>query len=745
MATAGRRFTGVIANERGAALFAAVAAMLLLSTMMVAFIVLGRSEVQIAQLGKDEAQAMFGAEGGGNHGRWMLAQRLRTDFPREVTALGRPAMKTRLQTMYNTPAGAAQMLVDLAIPQGGGGPAFQLCTAVSGGCPEPNFSAVGNIPDAQQAVLTLTSTNPPYTTRVIVGSHPAQPPVITNGGLGADFTFVWRIESSGTSGRAQQQFVIHDSAVPDNPFGAFKIALNASFVQYAHFIDNMDATQAWISFRHIYTGPVHTNNRFNILGNISVPGQEGPTFRSDATSWDNSVRFNNGGSPAIQARDSSANDWPLLGPSPGILCKQVDCSGFTRNYDYDPTTPTIDKIPFPTTGTTDRTDEITKALGPTFCPSYPTCIAGLPSSAQTPVLVANTLGITGNGTMNGGVYVQTRVVDLQLEAAANGQKIIIETPTVGGIRRQTVITEDRAASTTRVQRNCLTTTGAPTVCSAAGTVWNPDTTITTVAARDQTLTGLFSPDLSTDRGVLFVANSNVCPATPPTPPTSAGCPSKGAIGEPGSASSNGLRKNPSSTVTRAIDKDTRLTIAADGDIFITGHLNYKVEPRGPDLVFSSPIPGDPPGVSDDQMDVQNALGVVSWDGGIHLSSYLSQTNLNNTLPAGDSHRDGDLRLHGMFMAPNINGGGNTGEGQISFDDYTGTYRGYARILGGVVQKTMGTFGQPSSNTGYARDWVYDERFRYRGLSPPSFPGFPNFTTGVGLGIDSYTWRLGLFN
>ena len=83
-------------------------------------------------------------------------------------------------------------------------------------------------------------------------------------------------------------------------------------------------------------------------------------------------------------------------------------------------------------------------------------------------------------------------------------------------------------------------------------------------------------------------------------------------------------------------------------------------------------------------------------------------------------------------------------GQFSFDDPNGTFRGRSEVLGGVVQKTMGTFGQPSSNLGYARDWVYDERFRYRGLSPPAFPGFPNFTGATSLGIDSYTWRLGIF-
>ena len=77
-----------------------------------------------------------------------------------------------------------------------------------------------------------------FTTRVIVSTHPTKPPVITAGGQqGPVFTYVWRIESSGTAGRARQQWVIHDSSVPRQQDGAFTIALNAEFVKYAHFID----------------------------------------------------------------------------------------------------------------------------------------------------------------------------------------------------------------------------------------------------------------------------------------------------------------------------------------------------------------------------------------------------------------------------------------------------------------------------------------------------------------------------
>ena len=150
---------------------------------------------------------------------------------------------------------------------------------------------------------------------------------------------MWRIESSGTAGRARQQWVIHDSSVPTNTVGSFKIALNAEFVKYAHFIDQFQdagSGDPWISWRHVYTGPVHTNTRFSILGDTSVAGHEGPIFRSEATQTQTTTRFNNGGSEQNLSRDSSSQDWPLLGPDPGILCKQVDCSGFTRGFDFNP-------------------------------------------------------------------------------------------------------------------------------------------------------------------------------------------------------------------------------------------------------------------------------------------------------------------------------------------------------------------------------------------------------------------------
>ena len=56
------RLTAQTRDDRGVALFAAIAGMVLLSTMIAALVILARNENMIAQLNKDEAQAAYAAE-----------------------------------------------------------------------------------------------------------------------------------------------------------------------------------------------------------------------------------------------------------------------------------------------------------------------------------------------------------------------------------------------------------------------------------------------------------------------------------------------------------------------------------------------------------------------------------------------------------------------------------------------------------------------------------------------------------
>jgi hypothetical protein len=213
---------------RGAALSIVAVSMALLGSMIVTFGLVGRNETFIAPGVRDTMQAGSAAEAGATRGRLLLAERLGQDLPREVAASGQVAMIGALRGVYSTATGAAQLIVDKARPPSGG-PTFVLCTTVTGGCPEPGSSAVGAIPDSQQVTIALDGTSGSglhYTTRIIVGSHPARPPAIAGDGTSALFTYVWRIESTGTSGRGPEQSVIHDSAVPTNPAGSFTIAFS---------------------------------------------------------------------------------------------------------------------------------------------------------------------------------------------------------------------------------------------------------------------------------------------------------------------------------------------------------------------------------------------------------------------------------------------------------------------------------------------------------------------------------------
>ena len=444
----------------------------------------------------------------------------------------------------------------------------------------------------------------------------------------------------------------------------------------------------------------------------------------------------------------SSKDWPKLGPSPGIFCKLTDCSGFTRAFDFNPTTPAVDPIPFPGgSNPQDRLNQACMARAVTAASCTGT-VATLPVLCNTTtgvVVVSNNCNTTGD--LLGGIWVNGDAREILLAHTNAGQTIVIYT----NQNRRTVIEEGQpSAGLTRVRRECRKSTGnfadgdgTTSPCATAGsggTQWFliSGTGEPGVAFRTQTFNGVFSPDPATDRGLIFVTGNIGTTGTAGDATTLHGL-RRGTFVALSPATSNntngGIELNP----TYAIYQDTandnrgmRLTVAADGNIFIAGPLNYRIEPRGPDGFFSDPIPGDPAGTSaDDRMNVENVLGIVSWGlgmaGGVRLSAAL----------------DGDLVTHGMVFVANLSSNAEP-SGQFSFDDPNGAYRGISTVVGGVVQKTMGTFGQPSSNLGYARDWVYDERFRYKALSPPAFPGFPNFTAATSLGIDSYTWRLGLF-
>lgn len=151
-----------------------------------------------------------------------------------------------------------------------------------------------------------------------------------------------------------------------------------------------------------------------------------------------------------------------------------------------------------------------------------------------------------------------------------------------------------------------------------------------------------------------------------------------------------------------LQRDAQMTVAATGTVSITNHLTYEVDPRNP-----------PPGV-----DPQSVLGILSWNGDVVITT---------TAP-------NDLQLHAVVMAPN---------GEFRVDRYNqGSPRGTATLLGGAIQNTYGAFGtfsQSGQQTGYGRNFVYDQRM-LQGMIPPFFPTTGLLITTVYGLNDRPTWR-----
>ena len=191
--------------------------MVLLSTMIAALVILARNEGLIAQLTKDEAQACVRRRGRGELGPAAPPAAAERGSPGRRLRAGRSAMSTYAGSMYNCYNCGAQFIRDYAVPASG--PTFQTCSGGLHGaelqrgrdhsrCPagghDDHLPGDGRLP--RGPVLHDARDRGHAIRRSRRRSRTA--------GLGAVFTYVWRIESSGTAGRARQQWVIHDSSVP---------------------------------------------------------------------------------------------------------------------------------------------------------------------------------------------------------------------------------------------------------------------------------------------------------------------------------------------------------------------------------------------------------------------------------------------------------------------------------------------------------------------------------------------------
>jgi hypothetical protein len=147
-----------------------------------------------------------------------------------------------------------------------------------------------------------------------------------------------------------------------------------------------------------------------------------------------------------------------------------------------------------------------------------------------------------------------------------------------------------------------------------------------------------------------------------------------------------------------VAKISQVTVSSERDIIIANNILYQE-------YNSSPLNAE---------GYNNLLGILSWGGDVRIGA--SAPN--------------DVTIHGVVMAPH---------GVFSVDNYnSGSPRGVATLLGGVITDFYGAFGTFSGQnpiSGYGRSFVYDVRM-LQGMSPPYFPYLSTFMSFENGGLDN---------
>ena len=169
-----------------------------------------------------------------------------------------------------------------------------------------------------------------------------------------------------------------------------------------------------------------------------------------------------------------------------------------------------------------------------------------------------------------------------------------------------------------------------------------------------------------------------------------------------------------------VQRDTELTIASNSDIVIQNNILYS------DYDAGSGTPGVSgyvaPSVTEAAGETKNLLGLVSWNGDVLI---------------GTSAPD-DVSIHATVLSSS---------GVFTVDDYnSGSPRGTATILGGVITNNYGAFGLFNGSTGqqisgYGRNFAYDQRMS-GGSAPPYFPTLDAFLAFSDDIDDKLVWQEG---
>ncbi len=170
------------------------------------------------------------------------------------------------------------------------------------------------------------------------------------------------------------------------------------------------------------------------------------------------------------------------------------------------------------------------------------------------------------------------------------------------------------------------------------------------------------------------------------------------------------------SLSGTVQQNTEVTISANNDVVIQNNLtyeNYTAAVGTPGTVGYTPPTAE---------NTDNLLGIVSWAGNVRVGS-SAPNNVN---------------IHASILAKS---------GYFQVDNYnSGSPRGTATVLGGVITNYYGAFGTFNGSTGaavsgYGRNFVYDTRMEdYK--SPPYFPTLTTFVAFTNDIADKIAWQEG---
>jgi hypothetical protein len=253
-----------------------------------------------------------------------------------------------------------------------------------------------------------------------------------------DFSFNYQVESEGTSEGLSQTVLIS---------GDFTVRLQKdNFAKYALFTNNQtmpSGTNVWFTSRTNFSGPVHTNSRFNFAFNPSG------TFYQDISQVEQTARFHNSGSSILLDADANGT---------------TDVPTFSTGFSREANSITLDTA-------TEQQDMVDQATNTTTYAS---------DGIYVPAQGAN---------LKGGVYVKgDSVLSLSIDASNNA----VYTITQGSTTK--IITVNNTTSKTTVENVSAGTSntynGLPDGIDDAGTIIYVDGNITSVSGTVQEQTAL---------------------------------------------------------------------------------------------------------------------------------------------------------------------------------------------------------------------------------------------------------------